>query len=43
MSLDISYKKKKCKKHKYMETKQHVSKQQVMAEIKTEIKKKNKF
>ena len=26
MRLDISYKKKNCKKHKYMETKQHVSK-----------------
>ena len=27
MRLDINYKKKKCKKHKYMEIKQHVSKQ----------------
>ena len=26
MRLDISYKKKNCKKHKYMETKQHISK-----------------
>ena len=26
MRLDINHKKKKCEKHKYMETKQHVSK-----------------
>ena len=26
MRLDINYKKKNCKKHKHMETKQHVSK-----------------
>ena len=26
MRLDVNYKKKKCKKHKYMEIKQHISK-----------------